>query len=313
MLADGDLTGCSNDSEGMVRVMDDVLPTLEKPTTRDDCSAVFPMPVIDWKAVVLAENPTRVATRERLRQLHKKSFVSDGVSVTKRGQRGLEGSGKYFSVLAALAAKSRHEGNTADAERLLSAANKLERRFALRLSKYLATCPLDSLPEADFFHDLVAATAENVSWWTRHSHTLVAVAKVADSVTDLAHLAGLSANGEPVDVDVPTTLLERQGLGVGDHVWVFSRILESAALVDVLRAVLVPCVQVGSLGGALAVAWQRNLTDIEDDGLTNDERAVYAERWRSGVGADLNAEDVADLRADARNGSLPVRRLRPAG
>lgn len=36
-----------------------------------------------------------------------------------------------------------------------------------------------------------------------------------------------------------------------------------------------------------------------DDGLTTDERAVYAERWRSGAGAALSAEEVASLREDA--------------
>src|SRR5580698_9277248 len=140
-----------------------------------ECLAVLPMPVVDWTEVVLAEDPTRHATRERLRQLQKKHLVGSGVKVTKRDKKGLAGSATYFSVLTALAAKSRHEGRHEDAELLLSAANELEFRFGDKLREFLATCPLGMLNNADFFEDLATATASRVSWWTKRSHALLAV------------------------------------------------------------------------------------------------------------------------------------------
>jgi hypothetical protein len=282
------------------------------PARLDECLAVLPMPVLEWTEVVLAEDPTRSATRERLRQLQKKHLVGHGVKVTKRDDRGLSGSGTYFSVLTALAAKSRHEGSAEDAEYLLGAAGDLEDRFADELRNYLSQCSLDELPKADFFGALASETAGHVSWWTKRSKALLAVALVKENAADLAHLAGHSASGDPVDLDVPLKLLERQSLVSGDHVWVFSRIVQSAALVEVLRATTVPCNLLESLEG-FALVMHHPRSQVGSDGLTDDERAVFAERWKSGVAADLTSGELTKLRSDLRHGHLPTRRIRPAG
>lgn len=286
-------------------------PAAGKAAQPDECMAVLPMPVVDWTDVLLAEDPTRKATRERLRQLRRRNLVSRGVNVTKRDAGGLTGSGTCFSVLAALAAKSRHEGHDDDAGQLLSAASELEERFADQLREFLAKHSLDSLSQADFFDDLVGETAGMASWWAERSSALVAVAQVDDNSSALAHLAGRSATGEAADVDVPRKLLDRRSLVAGDYVWVFSRLAEGAAVVDVLRAVLVPCR--GRAAADLAPALRRQRPEVGDDGLTADERAVYAQHWRDGVGADLTSEELASVREDARLGKLPMRRLRPAG
>lgn len=54
-------------------------------------------------------------------------------------------------------------------------------------------------------------------------------------------------------------------------------------------------------------------SDVGDDGLTDDERAVYAQRWKSGLAADLHSDVTASLRDALRQGKLPTRHLRPAG
>jgi len=43
-----------------------------------------------------------------------------------------------------------------------------------------------------------------------------------------------------------------------------------------------------------------NPTGIGDDGLTTDERAVYAEHWRSGVGRPLTTLEVEAVKAHAK-------------
>jgi hypothetical protein len=281
---------------------------------------VLPLPVIDWMTVVKADNPMREPTRGRLRELRKKHRVSAGVTVWHRDRRGLQGRSTYYSVLSALAARSRREGHDEEAETLEQAASQLESQFSGRLERFLSHHSLAQLPQAEFFSELTAATAERLAGWSGLVQVLLAAARVHEVEGDVAHLEGSSPRGGPVTVDLPRALLERQRLRSGDLVWVFSRVVGDAALVELLPAIRIE-MHPGNSGQGLTGL--RSLVDVADapegraaedsDGLTTEERDDYAERFKAAVGGDLTAAELSDLRADAAAGRLPRRRLHPAG
>jgi hypothetical protein len=179
----------------------------------------------------------REPTRGRLRELRKKDQVSAGVTVWHRGRRGLHGRSTYYSVLSAIAARSRQGGHDEEAEVLEQAASKLESQFSERLEQFLSHHSLAQLPQAEFFSELTAATAESLARWSGLVPTLLAAARVHEVEADVAHLEGSSPRGGSVAVDLPRALLERQRLKTGDLVWVFSRMVGDAALVELLPAV----------------------------------------------------------------------------
>lgn len=279
---------------------------------------VLPWPVIDWTTVVKAANPMREPTRGLLRELRKKNQVSAGVTVCRRGTHGLQGRATYYSVLSALAVRSRQEGHDEEAEELGRAASQLESEFAGRLELFLSRHSLDQLPQAEFFNELTGATAERLAVWNGVFQALLAAARVQEVEGDVAHLEGSSPRGGAVTVDLPRILLERQSLKSGDLVWVFSRVVGDIALVELLPAIRV---QAGSGGFGKTRAMMQALVDVvpevvsgnESDGLTADERDEYAARFKAGVGADLTATELSSLRADGAAGRVPRRRLCPAG
>jgi hypothetical protein len=280
---------------------------------------VLPLPVIDWTTVVKADNPMREPTRGQLRELRKKHQVGAGVTVWRRGRRGLHGRSTYYSVLAALAARSRQEGHDEEAEALERGASQLEVQFSKRLELFLSQHSLAQLPQAEFFNELTVATAERLADWNGVYQALLAAARVHEVEDDVAHLEGSSPRGGPVAVDLPRALLERRSLKSGDLVWVFSRVVGDAALVELLPAVQVQMRsdvqeqgrELGSLIDAVDVPESR--PGDESDGLTAEERDKYAASFNAGVGADLTPAELSDLRADVAAGRLARRRLRPAG
>jgi hypothetical protein len=281
--------------------------------------AVLPLPVIDWTVVVKTDNPTREPTRGRLRELRKKYRVSGGVTVWRRGYSGLRGRATYYSVLSALAARSRQEGHGEEAAELEKAAAQVEGQFSERLELFLSHHSLAQLPQAEFFDELTTVTAQRLANWSGLLQALLAAARVHEMEGDVAHLEGSSPRGDPVAVDLPRALLERQSLKSGDLVWVFSRIVGDAALVELLPAVRI---QMRSSGSEQEPLWSSALIDVEapegrlgeeSDGLTDEERAEYAERFNTTVGADLTAGELSALRADAAAGRIVRRRLHPAG
>jgi hypothetical protein len=304
---------------GIIERMDGVVSEGRSNTTRGG-EVIVPMPVVDWKTVVQTDNPAREATRARLRELRQKKLVAAGVTVSRHKGRKLQGRATYYSVLAALAARCRQEGQDDDADFLADAASQLESRFAARLRQFLTHHPLKALPEAQFFDELTKATAEKLAGWTRLPDELLAAAQVSDIEAGIAHLEGTSPRGDPVAVDLPRALLDRQELATGDLVWVSTRLLGSATLVEVLPAVRVwhdmkdfnahPLRLLSALAGA---GTPINSSARGSDGLDPDERMALAARFRATAGADLTTEDLADLRRDAAAGQLPRQRLRPAG
>jgi hypothetical protein len=280
---------------------------------------VLPLPVIDWMAVLKADNPLRKPTRGRLRELRKKDQVSAGVTVWNRDRRGLQGRSTYYSVLSAFAARSRQEGRDREAEALELDASVLEKQFSERLELFLSHHSLGHLPQAEFFDELTVATAHKLGGKSGLLQALLAAARVDEVEGDVAHLEGSSPRGGSVAVDLPRTLLDRQALGPGDLVWVFSRVVGDAALVELLPAVRV-AIHLDS--GVKELAGLRTLVVIdaldeslaeEPDGLTAEARDDHAARFKAGVGGDLTSAELADLRRDAAAGRLAQRRLHPAG
>lgn len=262
----------------------------------------------------------REPTRGRLRELRKKRRVGAGVTVWRRGRRGLQGRSTYYSVLAALAARSRQEGRSEEAEALERSASQLEVQFSKRLELFLSQHSLAQLPQAEFFNELTVATAERLADWNGVCQALLAAARVREVEDDVAHLEGLSPRGGPVAVDLPRALLERQSLKPGDLVWVLSRVVGDAALVELLPAVRIQMQsdaqeqgrKLGSLAVDVVYIPEFHPGD-ESDGLTAEERDDYAASFNAGVGADLTSAELSDLRADVAAGRLARRRLRPAG
>lgn len=277
-------------------------------------------PLIDWVALLKADNPMREPSAGRLRQLRKTNQASPGVTVYRRGQRGLQGRATYYSVLSAIAARSRSDGRVEESEALERAASELESRFRERLESFLSRHDLDQLPQAEFFDQLTTETADRLAAWGGLPQTLLAAARVEDVEGGIAHLEGSSPRGGSVAVDLPTRLLERQGIKSGDLVWVFSRVVGDAALVELLPAVRVKFAR-HAAGPQLAERYASVFAPLgleepavdPSDGLTAEERDESAERFRATVGGDLSKAEAAALQADAASGRLPRRRLHPAG
>lgn len=278
---------------------------------------IVPWPLVEWPAVVRAADPAREPTRGRLRELRKQGRLTDGITVTRHGDRGLQGRANYYSVLSALAERCRQDGNEADAAALARSASELEARFRDRLKAFLATCVLADLADASFSEELAIATAKGLAGW-RHMHRVLLASAVVTSMDgDIVHLRGASPRGLPVDVDLPRPLVERQSLTTGDLAWVFSRVMGDAALVEIIPALRVPIGSREAIRTPTApdiqfdIFWHGEPRAVGDDGLTDDERAAYAKRYRDAGAASLTDQQMAAIETAA--GETPRRRLRPAG
>lgn len=273
---------------------------------------VVPLPVVNWPAVVSADDPTRPATIGRLHELRAKHHVSAGVPVPLRrtDHARLAGSATYFSVLSVLAVKSRHQDWPEAEAALVEAAAELEERFASQLTEFLGDRPLAALPEAGFFDELAVATAEHVSAWTEGTRTLLAAAEVAEIIGDRVALYGSSPRGD-VAVDLPRAMADSQSLDEGDLVWLFSAVAENAAVIDLLPALSVRLPQAGLKLRELSAFVAARTGEPGSDGLTDAERQLYADQFYAGAGSKLTSAQYEQVQADARQ--LVTRKLRPAG
>ena len=280
---------------------------------------VMPCPVVSWKTVVQADDPTRAATPGRLRELRRKQRVTAGVRVALRGERRLEGRATFYSVLSVLAVRYRQEGHEEAAAEMVRAAAKVEDDFSERLKVFLGDHSLADLPTAEFFNALATSTAECVSAWSEEAPYLLAVARVNEMADALVRLEGTSPGGEPVAVDLPRALVDGQSLTTGDLVWVFSRSVGTAAMVELLPAMRV-AIQVTNAEHAFRALLKFAVPPLvsplqvsQTDGMTDDERAVFADRFNATVGANLSSADMSRLAGYVDAGRVPRRRLRPAG
>lgn len=250
-------------------------------------------------------NPGRAVTRGLLRSLRGQGRISSGVTVTRRGAQGLEGRATYNSALWAWSERCRLAGSDDDAQYLRKAATELEGRFADSISSFLLTHSLRELPEADFFPRLMDLTA-NAFVHCQSVHKLVLAAGTVQSVENgLGQVVGHTPTGAPATVDLPQWLLFTHRAVEGDPVWVLSRKVGDAALVEVEPALVVGL----DLEFAAPLSWTR-----EPELLTGDEGDEEAARRYERTAAALPPSHYwDDLFADARAGKLPTRHLRPVG
>lgn len=277
-------------------------------------SCVLPVPVVEWDTVVRAYRPTERATRQRLRLLRSK-FGIRGMNVHLRDATGLRGSSTFFSVLVVFAAHAEREGDHEAAEQLSESARELEQRFGDQLKDYLARCPAEDLPRAAFFEELMSATIQGLLAWRAPQTGMTAAVVIDDFDGPIAHLEGNVTVGYASSVEVPRLLLEQADLGPHDRAWVFSSMLESVALVEVLPAIQVDC------AGMLHVehmAWltgrdQHNDSPVGTDGMTKSEREQVADDFHAGVGSRMSPQEIAESKRAARAKGLPKRVIRLAG
>lgn len=263
----------------------------------------IPTPVVTWETLVSTNDPTREPSRAQIRTLRKNGLVSDGLQVQTRRAGRAAGSHTYHSTLFALALKAGQAGDDAGAKVLRKRGMEIESRFAIRIRKYLASHSLDALVQAPFFPDLSGATARALDEWSRRGRMDIVFASgrvqgFADEsvIVQVKYHRGTMPVGGTVDVDLPRALIESSGLHRGDYVWIFRRTLGSAALLDILPAILT--------------------TPDAIEGLASDEadeeRAAGEEYLRSGAGA-LPTTAEAEFLGRRRRRSLPRRVVRPAG
>lgn len=265
-----------------------------------------PCPIVGWESVLTAMTPGQAPTRGRARLLKQKHLLTQGVRVPRRGAQHLEGARTYHSVLTSWAARCRQEGLREDAEALESAAERVEARFAQHLRNFLVHHDLSDLPKADFFSELVGETSRALTEVTSWRTMLVAVATVSNVGEALSRLDGVTPDGDSRTVDLPTRLLDEQHIGPGSHVFVFSRMLGTAALVEIEAAVSVDAPRESALPRV-------SDESVDDDGYTSAEGAEMAARYAREAGARPSADEVAAVLRDVERGAAPRRRLRPAG
>lgn len=269
---------------------------------------LLPAPVVGWEDVLRVLDPGRMPTRARLRTLRMRGLLSEGVTAPRREGGRLAGSGTYFSVLWEWAGRLRSEGQDQDASRLEQDACQVEATFGRELTAYLSQRSLDQLPAARFFDQLNKRTAAGLHRSDRLWDLVLAAGTVVEMNSTMARVVGSSPARDATNVDLPARLLEQRGVAVGSPVWVVSRVVGGAAVVEVLPAVWAHLDHTGSEWFRWAASgW------LAQPGTTEEElEDAVAERYRQTAAAMPDSDHLAGLLADARAHRLP-RRLRPAG
>ena len=245
----------------------------------------IPEPIVSWETVVRLSDPLHAPSRQRLRTLKASRTASEGVRVVARKRGRARGSAVYYSALTALAAQAKQAGDEETAQRLSGEGSRIEERFRASLQAFLSTHPVEALTSATFYPDLVEATRRAVDFIWRSEGTDLIVGQIKSVKNDLAEVEGTS-HGHVARVDLPTALIKQFGSRSGDYVWVLRRLVESAAIVTVLPAV---------------VSEHRS-------GEGNDEYLT------TGAGAPISAAEVAYFASLGEDDVLPEARiLRPAG
>ncbi len=261
-----------------------------------------------------ALDPGRDATRGWARSLRNRGQLSPGVTVTRRSARGLKGSSTFNSSLWVWAERCELAGFAEDAAALRDSARDLEVRFAAPLCGFLAVHDLSELPSAPFFDDLATLTADALGSRSGFMHTIVLVAGHVERIdADFGLVTGYSPDGHRAVVDLPARMLLMRGAHTGSHVWVVSRMLGDAALVEVDLAtpVLLSRAIAERFEWARVSAAQKSSSLDELLAAESDEAA--AARYEVTAALMPRADYWDDLFEDARSGWLPVRHLHPVG
>jgi len=272
-------------------------------------AVLLPAPVVGWEDVLRTGEPGREPTRARLRTLRLRGLLSEGVTAPRREGGRLSGSGTYYSVLWEWAERLRAEGHDKDASHLQQEARQVEATYGPRLATYLSQNSLEQLPAAAFFDHLNKRTAAAL-WRSERSCDLVlAAGAVVELTATVARILGAAPTGEETEVDLPARLTEQRSVPVGSPVWVVSRVVGGAAVVEVLPAVWAHLDDTASE----RFRWA-SPTWLAQPGSTDEELgAAAAERYDRTVAAMPDSDHVTGLLVDARAHGLPRRQLRPAG
>jgi hypothetical protein len=270
---------------------------------------VLPFPVLTWDMVLHARDPVRSVTRGWVRGLRKRGQLSAGITVTERSPRGVSGRCTYHSSLWVWSERCRLEGLVGDADVLEASARALESRFAEPLHQYLTFHTLAELRNAAFFPDLAQSTASALSAVEGVASLVLTAGTVSELDESLGRVEGRAPSSEPTTVDLPARMLTGQGLVKGHPVWVLSRVIGAAALVEVEPALHVWLD--ASVGDGIPWARVPASDDILDEASVAEARA--ADRYELTAGAMPPSSYWLDLFADAREGRLPQRHLHPVG
>ena len=208
---------------------------MKRAANQVDVQALLPDPVVSWEDVLRAADPGRAPTRGRIRHLRSSGHLSDGVNVHLRGPHGLSGRSTYFSSLWGWAQRCRLDGKESESAQLEGAARRVESRYGESLKGYLSQHGLAELPSADFFGGLSSLTASELCKVPGLTKLVLAAGTVTDVGPTTVHVDGRSPSNEVTGVDLPAELFPTRGVP-GEPVWVLSRLVGSAALVEVLPA-----------------------------------------------------------------------------
>ena len=194
----------------------------------------FPIPVVELDEIKGASGSALRMSRSRYRTLTEKGIVSPGFRVPVKTSTGLSGSRKYHSVLAMLALKAQLAGDDEGAAYLGGQARKVEGRFKASIAGYLRDHAATDLAQADFFHDLLAATQGALDGWGRLREVVFADGEVSEIDDNDVRIEGTTSAGELIEVLLPAALAQSQQIDVGHAVWVFRILAGTSAIVEIM-------------------------------------------------------------------------------
>jgi hypothetical protein len=257
-----------------------------------------PSPMVSWTDLVAADAPTEVPTRHRLKALHKRNEVTDGVRVTLRDGQRAQGKASYHSVLSVWATRLRRLGHVSEADRLRDAGSKIEKTYDHYLRAYLSQHGLDDLPRADFFARLVGDTAAalaSIRFVSDEGVLFVGEVKARRGRT--WPIEGHDADGVPQYVNVLDRVLSQRNLGQGALVLVIERMVGNAAVTEVEPAVRLPS----------------NAELLEGPPFGDDEYKELAKRYRKTGARVPSADERAADHAALADSAQPRRRITVKG
>lgn len=253
-----------------------------------------PSPMVPWTDLVTADAPTEAPTRHRLKALHKRNEVTDGVRVTLRDGRRAHGKASYHSVLSVWATRLRRLGHVSEADRLRDAGTRIEKTYDRYLRAYLSQHGLDDLPRADFFARLVKDTATalvGINFVSDDGNLFIGEIKARRGHT--WPIEGHDADGVLQRTIVLDRVLSRRNLRQGALVLVTERMVGNAAVTEVEPAVRLPS----------------DAELLEGPPFGDDEYAELAKRYRKTGAQGPSADERAADHAALDDSTLPRRRI----
>jgi hypothetical protein len=280
---------------------------------RNDVQVLLPEPVVSWEDVLRVADPGRLPTRGRVRTLRANGRLSAGVHVHRHSFHGVSGSSTYFSSLWGWAQRCRLEGRDGDSSKLEDAARRVEEQFAHQLKEFLSLHTLEELRDADFYNGLSSVTADELCKVPGLTDLVLAAGRVTEVGSSTVRVTGRNPSNEDAEVDLPTGLFSRRGLSGGEGVWVLSRMVGDAALVEVLPAVTTNL----TLTKAARNRWAHGKDWLEaapaHGYVTGVSDQMAARNYLESAGAIPSDDYLAELLGDVKAGKAPIRRLRPVG